>query len=284
MGTQFKERLLASIPTILIVAFGIYFSHFPLFQPLFVLATGVLVGFTLLEYYHLAEIKGLHPLTYLGIGTSVAYVMAVGWFLLYGTAQFLPELILLAGLLLFFITSFQKQVNPLVNLGITLFGIAYLTIPLTTLLSINYFPFADGLDQGRFWLTYVIVVTKAADMGAYFSGKLFGTHLLAPKLSPKKTVEGSVGGLIASLATSFCFYWFTFGDRPLISLSDSIWLALVLSVLAQFGDLAESLLKRDAGVKDSSHIPGLGGMLDMMDSLVFTLPLTYLLLKMHVLG
>lgn len=93
-----------------------------------------------------------------------------------------------------------------------------------------------------------------------------------------------IGGLALSLVASLLFYFFLFENSPLMTLWKAIWVGLLISILAQIGDLAESLLKRDAGVKDSSHIPGLGGMLDIVDSLVFTLPLVYLLLTMHILG
>ena len=106
---------------------------------------------------------------------------------------------------------------------------------------------------------------------------------MAPYISPKKTWEGAIGGFFASLITSLFIYFlvnYLYEVPPInLSLFHSIWLAGVLSVIAQFGDLSESLLKRDVGVKDSNSIPGLGGMLDVVDSLVFTAPLMYIYLK-----
>jgi phosphatidate cytidylyltransferase len=144
------------------------------------------------------------------------------------------------------------------------------------------FPFGS-IQDGRWWLIYVLAVTKMTDIGAYFCGKLFGKTKLAAYISPKKTIEGSLGGLIIGIVTSYVFSegmhgWLT--PLPMIlTVSQSIWLGGITSFLAQFGDLSESLLKRDMGVKDSNQLPGVGGMLDMMDSLVFTAPFIYIYLK-----
>ena len=171
------------------------------------------------------------------------------------------------------------------NLAITLFGIIYLTLPISCALRINYFFPEQAAQDGRLWLAYVLLVTKMTDIGAYFCGKTLGKNKLAPSISPKKTIEGALGGLGAALITSLIFTLLasTLTIFPM-SFLQSIWIGIAMSVLAQLGDLSESLLKRDAGVKDSSHLPGLGGMLDIVDSLIFTLPLMYLLLKMEIIG
>jgi phosphatidate cytidylyltransferase len=160
-----------------------------------------------------------------------------------------------------------------------------LTLPISCALRINYFFPTHALEDGRLWLAYVLLVTKMTDIGAYFCGKIFGKNKLAPSISPKKTVEGALGGLGAALLTSLIFAFFASHFAPFhMTFLQSIWIGITMSILAQLGDLSESLLKRDAGVKDSSHLPGLGGMLDIVDSLVFTLPLMYLLLKMQIVG
>jgi phosphatidate cytidylyltransferase len=127
-------------------------------------------------------------------------------------------------------------------------------------------------------------MTFITNASAYFFGKSLGKNKLAPYISPKKTWEGAIGGFCIALIASMGFHVLAnLPNNPIpISLSfwESIFLGGILSFLAQLGDLAESLLKRDVGVKDSSHIPGVGGILDIVDSLVFTSPALYLYLKM----
>ncbi|CUI16084.1 putative phosphatidate cytidylytransferase CdsA [Candidatus Protochlamydia naegleriophila] len=285
MTSHFKQRLIMSSVGIFLIIITIYFSHVPLFTPVFVLINAAIISLALLEYFHLAQHKGFQPLTSLGVGTTTAYVIASFLSIRHPHLAVLPALILLGTAILYFLAFFNKQPNPLGNIAVTWFGIAYLTIPLTCGLQINYF-FPPGIaDDGRLWLAYALAVTKMTDVGAYICGKILGKNKLAPHISPKKTIEGAIGGLTASLLTSLAFYLFLLsspiGASMSMSLWQSIWLGLVISILAQFGDLAESILKRDAGVKDSSQLPGLGGVLDIVDSLIFTLPLMYLWLKMH---
>lgn len=117
-----------------------------------------------------------------------------------------------------------------------------------------------------------IFLVWATDTGAYLIGKRFGRHLLAPQVSPKKTVEGSLGGLLLSIVVAM-LYWRLFGETSWFTY---LLLAIIVGVSAQIGDLFESALKRSAGVKDSGKlIPGHGGILDRFDSLIFAIPLVY---------
>lgn len=288
MTRQFKQRILFSCLGILSLAICITFSFSSYFKPIFILLNAGVISIALLEYYQLAEHKGFQPLEAIGIGSTIAYIIALAFSLHYSQLEALPSLILLLSFLLFFLMFFNRISSSLGNLAVTLFGIVYLAIPLGCALRINYFFPPHGLEDGRLWLAYVLVVSKMTDVGAYFTGKIFGKTPLAPSISPKKTVEGAIGGTIASVITSFFFSLFfpatQFPASFQITLVQSIWIGLLISILAQLGDLAESLLKRDAGVKDSSHLPGLGGILDVVDSLVFTLPLMYLLLQMRWVG
>lgn len=288
MSTHLKQRLLVGSIGLILLSFCIYFSYTPIFQPIFVFINAAFISGAVWEYYCLARYKGFYPLTALGLICTISYVIAISISNQHSNWHHLPAFVLFLGLVIFFLAFFNKRSNPLINLAITLFGIAYLTIPLSFGLQINYFHFENSYEDGRMWLTYVFAVTKMTDIGAYFFGKLFGAHKLIPHISPKKTIEGAIGGLFSSLIISLLFYFFVDSTNvfsPLkITLWQSIWLGLTISVLAQFGDLAESLLKRDAGVKDSSYLPGLGGLLDILDSLVFTLPFMYFILKMKVLS
>jgi phosphatidate cytidylyltransferase len=142
-------------------------------------------------------------------------------------------------------------------------------------------PLSVGVPPGGVLLIFPLVVTWASDIGAYFVGRAFGKRKLIPSVSPGKTVAGAVGGLLGSMVVAWAFARWVL--VPVANLGFTPWGALLfgalVSVAAQIGDLFESLLKREARVKDSSHIiPGHGGILDRFDSLIFVLPLAYLLL------
>jgi phosphatidate cytidylyltransferase len=147
------------------------------------------------------------------------------------------------------------------RLGAAGFGIFYVAGLLVAL------PLLHRQPHGALWVTVAIAVTWACDTGAYFAGRAFGKHKLAPAISPAKTVEGGVGGLLAALAFLFAAK-FTF--FPALTILDCVLVGLAAGVLDPIGDLTESLLKRSAGVKDSGHlIPGHGGMLDRIDAVLF---------------
>lgn len=146
--------------------------------------------------------------------------------------------------------------------GIVVLGLVYvggLTAPLALL--------HRQLPDGPYWVLTALAATFANDTGAYFSGRAFGRHKLYPTVSPGKTVEGAVGGLFFSVGTLFLARG-TF--LPTLTVADCLLVSIPASVLGPIGDLFESLLKRSAGVKDSSHlIPGHGGVLDRVDALLF---------------
>lgn len=281
--SQFKQRLIVSSLLTMLFFVVVNFSYSPIFAPIFILMVALFQSLSLWEYYALSKAKGFDPLIKLGIGANVAYVIATYCTLHFPHLALLPECTLFAALAIFFLVFFKKGAPPLGNLAVTVFGLAYLTIPLSCVIDINYFHFDNVHQDGRWWLIYLFGVTKITDMGAYFFGKTYGKTPLAPQISPKKTVEGAIGGLACSIVLSFIFYCIVnlFANPPMVlTFWNSIWLGILLSAVGQFGDLAESLLKRDADVKDSSHLPGLGGFLDIADSIIFTAPLLYLFLKL----
>ncbi|MCH8346099.1 MAG: phosphatidate cytidylyltransferase [Chloroflexi bacterium] len=135
---------------------------------------------------------------------------------------------------------------------------------------------ANGSD----WVLLALFATFATDTSAYFVGRLLGRTKIAPSISPGKTLEGALAGFAAGLATVLILNWALDIGAGL----EIIPLAFLLPALAQFGDLAESLIKRGAGVKDASHaIPGHGGLLDRLDSVLFTAPLVYYYLTWIIL-
>jgi phosphatidate cytidylyltransferase len=129
-------------------------------------------------------------------------------------------------------------------------------------------------------VAFPLVLTWSSDIGAYAVGRTLGGRKLIPAVSPGKTVSGALGGLAATVVASWLYVRFVLEPNALLSmrLPAIVLFGIVISVAAQVGDLTESLLKREAGVKDSSHlIPGHGGLLDRLDSLLFVLPVAYLL-------
>ena len=251
---------------------------------LVVAATAAMAGVGVWEYAKLASTKGVKPAVLLMVIVAacevVAFFIGHKWI----HSQELPVFVFAIGVGLFFLNRFRKAEEALVNVAVDFFGVAYVAVPLSYMLAILYpinpFPSMDG----RWWLFYLIVVTKITDVGAYFVGRIWGKTALAPTLSPKKTVEGAAGGLVCavlfSLGIVFLGRMYAGTAFPL-EYPDALWLGILIGVFGQIGDLAESLLKRDADVKDSNRIPGLGGVLDMIDSLIFTAPIVYFYLRWY---
>lgn len=151
--------------------------------------------------------------------------------------------------------------------AMTLFGVLYLGLTLGTLSMTRLLPLGEWL------IFFLLLVTWASDTGAYLVGTLCGRHRLAPTISPKKTVEGLVGGLIAAIIAGYAARWWFLPD---VSGLDCLILATLLTITGLWGDLTESAMKRSVGMKDSGGIlPGHGGMLDRLDSLLFTAPVFY---------
>jgi phosphatidate cytidylyltransferase len=151
--------------------------------------------------------------------------------------------------------------------ALALTGMMYIGLTLGYLVAVRL------LQQGEWLLFFLLLVTWAADTGAYYVGTLYGQRRLAPRISPKKTIEGLAGGLFAALLIAFAARWTFLSD---MSNWDVLVLALLLTVAGLWGDLVESAIKRSVGVKDSGGLlPGHGGMLDRLDSLLFTAPTFY---------
>jgi phosphatidate cytidylyltransferase len=180
--------------------------------------------------------------------------------------DFTVTLILLS-LLLFTLLTRRALVESIPALSSTLFGIFYVNW------LFGHLTFLRGLPHGKQLIFYLLLVVWSGDTGAYYVGKSFGRHKLAPVISPKKTIEGSVGGTAASLLASYLAK-LTF--LPQLSYLDCALLGICMAIVAQLGDLCESLLKRSADIKDSgSMIPGHGGILDRMDGVMFAAPVLY---------
>lgn len=175
----------------------------------------------------------------------------------------------------------KSNTAGILAISTTLFGLMYVPWLLNFLQKINFFPGLDG--NGKYYVLYFILVTKFSDSGAYAVGSLIGKHKMIPRISPAKTWEGFGGAIVVSTAASLTFAHFFAAKMPGMTPLHAVILGVILSSTAVIGDLIESLFKREAGVKDSGNFfPGIGGILDLLDSLLFNAPIMYLYLR-HVL-
>lgn len=201
----------------------------------------------------------------IGVGLAASALMMARLHLSLTLAELLVGSIL--ALLVALLCSSIPPEHRFKDMAITAFGVVYVGFTLSTLASTR------SLPAGEFLVFFVALVTWAADTGAYYAGTLWGKHLLAPSISPKKTIEGAFGGFALAMGTSLLARaWFV----PHLPLLDAALLGLLLTGSGLLGDLSESAIKRRVGVKDSGGIlPGHGGMLDRLDSLLFTAPTFY---------
>lgn len=177
----------------------------------------------------------------------------------------------LMAVFLYTLFTFQDIQKTFTETAILFLGAAYLPVFVSHLFLIR------DLPEGRGLIILVLLMTWGGDAGAYYAGRALGKRKLAPRVSPNKTVAGAVGGLITTLAGGVLAKY-TF--LSLLSWGDVIALSLLLGILGQLGDLTESMLKRAAGVKDSSSIiPAHGGLFDKLDSIAFAAPLLYYYVK-----
>ena len=175
---------------------------------------------------------------------------------------------------------------PAASIAYTLLGVVYIPFLASFTTKLLYITpqTGTGAITGHFYLLFLVLVTKFSDCGAYLVGSLFGKHRMIPHISPKKTWEGFGGALLLSVAGSLALLKIFPTRLALISPAHGIILGLLLSVVAVIGDLAESIIKRSTTTKDSGHfLPGIGGAMDLIDSLLFTGPVFYLYLRL-ILG
>ena len=251
------------------------------------------------EFFRIARGTGARPLDDVGIALAGLVPLAVHAHYL-GLLEFRPALVAIVALALLAATIWLRGVEgrPLGASAVTLLGIAYTAGMLSYGYAIRYHdvvrgydvvgarqiglgPFGVRIAPGAALLVFPLVVTWASDIGAYFVGRAVGGRRLMPSVSPAKTISGAVGGLVASMLVAWLYARTVLVPVASLGFSPSGALAFgaAISIAAQTGDLFESLLKREGGVKDSSRIlPGHGGVLDRFDSLIFVLPVAYLLL------
>jgi len=226
--------------------------------------TALIIG-GLYEFFSLIEKKGIYIYKYFGMAIGIMIPLSI--IFRFELTKSWELLFIVLALVSLFILQFKRPDNSqaIVGISTTLFGIVYISFFFSFLIKIRYLP------QGQGYLIAILLITKSSDIGAYLIGSKFGKHKLIPRISPNKSVEGSLGGLVFSSATAVvgrAFLGFSYVHAAL--------LGLALGILAELGDLSESLIKRDCKVKDSGILfPGMGGVLDLIDSLLFTAPVFY---------
>ncbi len=237
------------------------------------------------EFYALLDAARLPSFRWFGIGGGLALVTAT-WAGFRHPGPDGPESLFAHVLFAVFFTVFARQFHqrynprPIETMSATLMGLLYVALPMSFFARLLL---AWGGDpDGRWLLLYMIVVVKAGDMGAYFLGCAIGRHKMIPRISPAKSWEGFFGGVAASVLVSWAAaaWWPQWAGPVQVPIAHAPVLGVALAVVGLLGDLAESLLKRAAGVKDSgSLLPGLGGLLDVLDSLLPAAPVLYLYLR-----
>jgi len=287
----FLRRLASSLILWTAVLLALFSRHPTVAQWVFLAIMIVLATAGLMEFYGLARKRGLP--CFPGCGLAGGLLLMVGTFLhctgqlgIHGSPARVNDFE--TSFLIVFVLGLAVRLllagptgQGIPALAVSLLGLMYVPWLLNFIQKIHFFPGIEG--KGKYYVLYFLVVTKLSDTGAYVVGSLCGRHKLAPRLSPGKTWEGLVGALGLSTAASLSLAALL-GDRlPGMQPVHALILGLVLGAGAVVGDLIESLLKREAGVKDSGRwFPGIGGLLDLLDSLLFNAPLMYLYLR-HVL-
>ena len=262
-----KKRLITALWGIPLLIAIVWFGE-PWFS-IFVVLWGMLA---VLEFYRLVKTARVSPLTYFGLAWTLLFILSRNPDLLailenHIDLDLLTPLLLttLVTLSLFWLLARRQKEEAFSGWAWTIAGILYVGWLLGYLVSLR------GLDDGRNWIFLALFTTFGSDTAAFFIGRAIGKHPLAPQISPAKTREGAMGGVVGAILVSLFFILPTpLSLNAYLNWGQAVLLGLLVSVFGQLGDLVESLLKRNAGVKDSGGlIPGHGGVLDRMDSIVF---------------
>jgi phosphatidate cytidylyltransferase len=261
-----RKRFITALWGIPLVIVTVWFSRPEYPFPLFTVLAGIWGLLAVLEFYKMAGVAKSLPLTVYGAVATVLFIAYP-----HCTFQFvLPVLITATVALSLIMLVFLRQTEGVfAGWAWTMGGIINVGWLLGLLVTLR-------IKAGRDWVFLALFATFVSDTAAYFIGKAFGRHKLAPQISPGKTWEGAIAGVIGGIIISVLFTL----DTPLqfpLNYWQAILLGALISVFGQLGDLAESLLKRNAGVKDSGKLmPGHGGLLDRLDSILFAGAVVYL--------
>jgi phosphatidate cytidylyltransferase len=262
-----KQRIITALCGIPILVAVVWFGE-PWFTIL-VAIWGILAAF---EFYRLVTPSKVSPLTFFGLAWTLFFILSRNPNLLsilepHFDLSLLTPLLLTSAVAvsLFWLIARRQKEGAFAEWSWTMAGMLYVGWLLGYLVSLR------GLDDGRNWIFLALFATFGSDTAAFFTGRALGRHALAPQISPAKTWEGAIGGVAGAILVCLFFTLSTpLTLNPHLNWVQAIILGLLVSIFGQLGDLVESLLKRNMGVKDSGTlIPGHGGLLDRMDSIVF---------------
>lgn len=267
---QLKKRVIVAIiigPIILVLA---YWGKLP-----FLIFVDFVLLFALKEFYEMAERKGDFPNPVPGY----LFALLITWDFYFFDQSFTLYLLALAVIVISMFELYRNRGSKYHNVSITVLGIGYLAVLLSFFVAIREMPNQLNIPYltGGIWILTIFLTVWFGDSVAYFVGNAVGKHKLAPKISPHKTIEGAIGGFLGMLLVPVLATLFF---PTYMSIAESLGLGAICGIFGQYSDLTESMFKRDAGVKDSSHlIPGHGGVFDRFDVLFLISPLVYLYLK-----
>ena len=263
-------RLLTILATLPVVVACVYFGGVA-----FLILILALALIAINEFYNMMQKKDFHPAYWVGNFFTVFFIIFAYYALKKNWEPAHSAMLTGAALVTMVATLFLKQrpKEAIVDIAVTLFGMIYIGW------FFSYFLFIRALTERGAYLLFLMATIWALDIVAYLVGTKFGKHKLWPSVSPKKSVEGAVAGFVVCLIAAGVF-----GHYAGFGMTHSLILGALIGIVAQLSDLVESLIKRDAGVKDSSTImPGHGGVLDRIDSFIFTAPVMYYYLVWIVL-
>lgn len=253
------KRVISGVLGIPILLAVVHYGGAILFAAIIIVA---LIG--LYEFYQAIKEKELHPVTWLG------YIIAVGILTQFYYSSLRVSVLfwlVLAVITLSFILLTNRKYT-IIDASVTIYGILYVPVLLGHIL-------LTSLESNNIVIWLIFITAWGADTCAYFSGYLFGKRKLCPNISPKKTIEGAIGGTLGTVIISGIFGYLFLRDHLLAVL----FIGLIGSIVSVMGDLTASIIKRSVGIKDFGNlIPGHGGILDRFDSILFTAPVVYYLL------
>jgi phosphatidate cytidylyltransferase len=264
------KRVITALWGIPLVVLAVWFNKpVPWFTVLAVV-WGIL---DVLEFYRMTGVSGIKPLLWTGIIGTLLFILASHCKYEYVVPVILTAVVTLSLIVLVFL---PHKNGIFINWAWTLVGMLYVGWLLSILVAIRLEPGTPAFPEaGRNFVFLALFATFGSDTAAYFVGRALGRHKLAPRISPGKTWEGAIGGVIGGVIIGLLFTLPIPLQLPL-GYGTAVLLGVLISVFGQLGDLAESLLKRGTGVKDSGGLmPGHGGLLDRMDSVVFAGAVVY---------
>jgi len=250
-----KKRVITALCLVPLLVAAVWFDKPLPWLTIFAAIWGVLAA---LEFYRMVAATKVPPLTYIGLIGTLLFILSPHFDYPGFNALILTSLVVLP--LIWLLLRPNKEV-AFPSWAWTMAGMLYIGWLL------SYFVALRGLDWGREWVLFALLTTFASDSAAFFTGRAWGRHHLAPGISPGKTWEGAIAGVFGAIIAGILLIMLL--GLPL-SYGGAILLGLLVSLFGQSGDLIESLFKRNMGVKDSGKLlPGHGGFLDRMDSIVF---------------